>query len=43
MITELGNGYVKITYPNGVKDKRNGMVNSEAIVKEEDKDWFVEA
>lgn len=36
-------GYVRISFPKGVKDTRNGEVYSEVIVKEADAKWFVEA
>lgn len=38
----MGN-MVKIEYPNGVKDTRNGKVYSQVIVKPEDAKYFVEA
>lgn len=41
--TDLNNGFVLLTAPNGVKDIRNGQVYSEAEVKAEDARYFVEA
>jgi len=41
-IEKLNNGFVKLSAPNGVKDKRNGQVYSEVVVKEINVKNFVE-
>lgn len=39
-IQDLGNGYSRLTAPNGVVDKRTGVVYSEVICKNKDIGYF---
>lgn len=41
-IEKLNNGFVKLSASRGVKDKRNGQVYSEVVVKEINVKNFVE-
>ncbi len=41
-IEKLGNGKVRLSAPSGVIDTRNGEWYSEAIIKEENAEYFKE-